>query len=248
MKRFVWIALGALVVAAALAGAWLLMQRFGREPDGAERMALVRGEFGARKVNGSNWVVPPSKRPDVVKRVKSALPVATDDGEELTEAEEKFVDTIRAALDEEDLELSIELAKQAVRSKKAEVRSEMVDALRFFGDKVLPELLTFADDPDEGVRMEAMSAYEQAIFDIEDDREKAQIVEISMLNLNDADALEEIAMELIGMDDRLAVQTLVNVIGGDSEIGRRIAKETYETVTGEEYTTFEAAEAWLREQ
>ena len=63
-----------------------------------------------------------------------------------------------------------------------------------------------------------------------------------------AEALGEIASELVGMDDQLAVQTLVNVIGGESKTGRRIAKETYETVTGEEYTTFEAAEAWLREQ
>ncbi len=124
----------------------------------------------------------------------------------------------------------------------------MVDTLRWFGDKVMPELLMFIDDPDEGVRMDAMSAYQQAIYDIEEDSEKAKIIEISMRNLADSEALEEIASELIGMDDQLAVQTLVNVIAGESKTGCRIAKETYETVTGEEYTTFEAAEAWLKEQ
>ena len=240
---------GGLAAAVLIALGWFFWTLFERDPDKATQMEKVRGEFAARKVNGSNWIAPPSKRPEVMKKVKSAAPVATNEADdELTEEEEKLVDTIHDALNDEDQELAIELAKQAVKSKKAEVRIEMVDTLRWFGDKVMPELLMFIDDPDEGVRMDAMAAYQQAIYDIEEDTEKAKIIEISMRNLSDADALEEIASELIGMDDLLAVQTLVNVIDGKSKTGRRIAKETYETVTGEEYTSFEAAEAWLREQ
>ena len=240
---------GGLAAAVLIALGWFCWTLFERDPDKAAQMEKVRSEFAARKVNGSNWIAPPSKRPEVMKKVKSAAPVATNEADdELTEEEEKLVDTIHDALNDEDQELAIELAKRAVKSKKAEVRIEMVDTLRWFGDKVMPELLMFIDDPDEGVRMDAMAAYQQAIYDIEEDTEKAKIIEISMRNLSDADALEEIASELVGMDDLLAVQTLVNVIDGESKTGRRIAKETYETVTGEEYTSFEAAEAWLHEQ
>ena len=237
--------------AAVLAGAGLLWWAFSdMAPDRAEQMEKVRGEFAARKVNGSDWIASPSKRPEVVKKLREEGKGKREEVEddELTEEEEKLVDTIHDALNDEDQELAIELAKRAVKSRSAEVRSEMVDTLRWFGDKAMPELLMFIDDPDEGVRIDAMAAYQQAIYDIEEDSEKAKIIEISMRNLADSEALGEIASELIGMDDQLAVQTLVNVIAGESKTGRRIAKETYETVTGEEYTTFEAAEAWLREQ
>ena len=241
----------AVLVAAVLAGAGLLWWSFSDvAPDRAVQMEKVRGEFAARKVNGSDWVPPPSKRPETVKKIREEGKGKREEVEddELTEAEEKLVDSIHDALNDEDQELAIELARRAVKSRSVEVRSEMVDTLRWFGDKVMPELLMFIDDPDEGVRIDAMAAYQQAIYDIEEDSEKAKIIEISMRNLADSEALGEIASELIGMDDRLAVQTLVNVIEGESRTGRRIAKETYETVTGEEYTTFEAAEAWLREQ
>ena len=242
-----------LAVVALAVGAFLWWAFSDTAPDRAAQMEKVRGEFAARKVNGSDWIATPSKRPEVVAKIRDQGSGIRDqrvevDDDELTEEEEKLVDSIHDALNEEDQELAIELAKRAVKSRSAEVRSEMVDTLRWFGDKVMPELMMFIDDPDEGVRMDAMSAYQQAIYDIEEDSEKAKIIEISMRNLADSEALEEIASELIGMDDQLAVQTLINVIDGENKTGRRIAKETYETVTGEEYTTFEAAEAWLKEQ
>ena len=236
----------AALVAAVLAGAGLLWWAFsGTAPDRAAQMEKVRGEFAVRKVNGSDWIPPPTKKVEGKGRGKRE---EVEDEDELTEEEEKLVDSIHDALNDEDQGLAIELAKRAVKSRSVEVRSEMVDTLRWFGDKVMPELLMFIDDPDEGVRIDAMAAYQQAIYDIEEDSEKAKIIEISMRNLADSEALGELASELIGMDDQLAVQTLINVIEGESKTGRRIAKETYETVTGEKYTTFEAAEAWLREQ
>ena len=244
-------ALLVVIVLAAVAVAGFVSFRLLSGTDGrarAERMVKVRGEFAARKIVGSDWITPPVKKRDQGSGIGDWGLGIGDREDELTEEEERLVDAIHDALNDEDQGLAIELAREAVKSKKVEVRSEMVDTLRWFGDKVMPELLMFIDDPDEGVRMDAMSAYQQAIYDIEEDSEKAKIIEISMRNLADSEALEEIASELIGMDDRLAVQTLVNVIDGESRTGRRIAKETYETVTGEEYTTFEAAEAWVREQ
>ena len=246
-------ALLVVIVLAAVAVAGFVSFRLLSRADGcarAERMEKVRGEFAAKNVQNRKWIAPPSKRPEVVAKVKAAqrASVIADAFDEMTEEEEKLVDDIHDALNDEDQELAIELAKVAVKSRNPEVRSEMVDTLRWFGDKVMPELLMFIDDPDEGVKMDATAAYQQAIYDIEEDSEKAKIIEIFMCNLNDADALEEIASELIGMDDLLAVQTLVNVIDGESKTGRRIAMETYETVTGEEYTTFEDAEAWIHEQ
>ena len=245
LKALAWAGLAAAVALAAVL--------FLRKPPASsrvEQMKRVRGELAAREVNGSDWAAPSSKRPAAVKSEKGSAPVAADeDGEELTEEEEKLVDQIHDAMNDEDVEKAIRLARQAVVSKKTEVRSEMVDTLRWFGDKVMPELLAFVEDPDEDVRSDAMAAYQQAIYDIEEDEAKAQVVEISLRNLEDAEALDEIASELIGMDDLLAVQTLVNVIEGKcKEAGRRVARETYETVTGEEYVSFEDAEAWIREQ
>ena len=239
------------IVAAAAIVAGLLWWAFsGAEPDRSVQMEKVRGEFAAKKVNGSNWIAPPSRRPKAREgiRDRGSGVGGQEDEDALTAEEEKLVDLIHDALNDEDQGLAIELAREAVKSKRTEVRSEMVGTLKWFGDKTMPELLLFIDDPDEGVRTDAMAAYQQAIYDIEDDKDKAKVIEISMRNLNDEDALGEIASELIGMDDILAVQTLVNVIDGGGKTGRRVAKATYETVTGEEYTTFEAAEAWVRER
>ena len=241
-KAFPAIALCAAVGLAAGALLWLRLSDHGS--DRAARMEKVRGEFAAKRVNGSNWVAPPSKTSPAA--AKESDPEGADDG--FTAAEWTLVDSIHDALNDEDEGLAIRLAKEAVKSGNPELRGEMVDTLSWFGGKVLPELLMFVDDPDEGVRMDAMAAYQQAIYDIEEESEKAKVIEISLRNLADEEALGELASELIGMDDALAVQTLVNVIEGASgKAGRKVAKETYETVTGEAYVSFEAAEGWLRE-
>ena len=61
--------------------------------------------------------------------------------------------------------------------------------------------------------------------------------------------LEEISGEYIGVDEKLAVNSLLRIIeAGGSEQGIAKAKETYEFVTGDEFVDRATAEKWLREE
>jgi len=113
----------------------------------------------------------------------------------------------------------------------------------------LPELTPFLVDPDEDVRDSAMNEWSMALAEIEDDPKKIGIVEMAMNVLTDEDALENISGEYIGVDEKLAVESLLRIIeAGGSEQGIAKAKETYEFVTGQEFTDREEAEKWIAEE
>ena len=172
-----------------------------------------------------------------------------DDDDDISPEDRKLQDAIDKALEDEDLKTVRSLASQAMTAKSAEVRQSMVEALGWFGVKALPELTPFLADPDEDVRSSAMDEWSMAVSDIEDDAEKLGIVELAMNVLNEEDPLEDISNEYIGVDEKLAVESLLRVIeAGGSVKGIEKAKETYEFVTGETFTDRAAAEKWIAEE
>ena len=166
--------------------------------------------------------------------------------------EERALSKLIDDLDEDkpgDLEKAVACAKEALDCPNAEIRQDMVTALGRFGEKALPQLTPFLVDPDEDVRDSAMNEWTMALGEIEDEPEKIGIVELAMNVLTDEDALESIADEYVGADEKLAVESLLRIIEGDgSEEGIAKAKETYEFVTGEEFTDRAAAEKWIAEE
>lgn len=171
------------------------------------------------------------------------------DDDDLSPAERTLKDAIEKALDDEDLAAARKLAAQAMIANNQEIRQAMVDTLGWFGVKALPELTPFLADPDEDVRESAMNEWSMAISEIEDDAEKLGLVELAMHVLNDEDSLEDISGEYIGADEKIAVESLLRVIeAGGSENGIAKAKETYEFVTGDEFTDRAAAEKWIAEE
>ncbi len=170
-----------------------------------------------------------------------------DDG--LTSEERALSKRIEAALDEDDLAKAVACAKEALASPNAEIRQTMVDTLGWFGEKGLPQLVPFLADPDKDVRDSAMDVWSEALSAIEDEPEKLGIVELAMNVLTDEEALEDIADEYVGADEKLAVESLLRIIeGGGSKEGIAKAKETYEFVTGDEFTDRAAAEKWIAEE
>ena len=174
-----------------------------------------------------------------------------DDDDDLTPEERALSKRIKD-LDEEkpeDLEKAVACAKEALNCTNAEIRQDMVDALGRFGEKGLPQLTPFLVDPDEDVRDSAMNEWSMALGEIEDEPEKIGIVELAMSILTDEEALEEIADEYVGADEKLAVESLLRIIeGGGSKERIAKAKETYEFVTGDEFTDRAAAEKWIAEE
>lgn len=185
------------------------------------------------------------------QRQKPVLRLVDDEDEDdaRTPAERALEERIEKALDDEDFELAVACAEEAQKCGDAEIRQSMVDTLGWFGEKALPELTPFLADADEDVRESAMNEWTMALSSIEDEGVKIRTVELAMGVLNDEDALEEISNEYIGADEKLAVESLARIIeGGGSKEGVEKAKETYEFVTGDEWTDVAGAERWIAEE
>lgn len=176
-------------------------------------------------------------------------PIVENSDDERTPEENLLAERIEKASDDEDFQLVLKCAKEAQFCKNAEVRHEMVDALGSFGEKAIPELLPFLVDPNEEVRDAALGEWCSAVSEIEDDKEKLEVVELAMNVLTDEDALEDISGEYIGTDEKLAVESLVRIIlANGSKEGVEKAKETYETVTGDEWKSEADASRWIAEE
>ena len=139
------------------------------------------------------------------------------------------------------------LAPLALDSPIADVREAMVDALGWFGDQALTELTVFMSDKDEDVAEAAATHWKMGLQEIESEAEKVGLIAQTLQVFKDKDMLEDIANELVGMDEVLAIQMLVDTIGGDNPAAIKTAIETYEFITDEKWSDIDAAEAWLQE-
>ena len=203
-----------------------------------------------RKIADAGRRPKPSSKP-AVRKPKPVLDLSDDDEEDSnrTPEEKKLAADVEKALDEEDFELAKKCAPLALKCKDTEIRQSMVDTLGWFGEKAIPELTPFIADPDENVAESAMNEWDSAVSSIEDDGEKIGVTEMAMQVISDEDALESISGNYIGVDEKLAVESLLRVIeGGGSAKGIDKAKETYEFVTGDEFTDRAAAEKWIAEE
>lgn len=171
-----------------------------------------------------------------------------DDGG-LSPADARVKERIESALEAEDLKAVIACQSEALAARSPEVRQAMVDALGWFGAEALPQLTVFIGDADEDVAESARNNWEEAVSTIEKEPVKASVVELAMITVRDEDFLESVSGEYIGMDEKVAVESLLRVIEGKATpLGIEKAKETYEFVTGEEFVSREEAERWLREE
>lgn len=257
MSRVFWICLAGAAVAAIL----VLVAVSRREPstggdDAAESAGRSASRVRPASIKDSNRGKAEKKgkgRPSASgasTRAKPALAELDDDEDESrTPAERSLEERIEKALEEENLDAAIACAGEALRCKVVEIRQNMVDTLGWFGAKALPELTPFLADDDDDVRDSAMSEWTMALADIEDDAERIGAVESAMGILSDEDSLEELSGEYIGVDEKLAVESLVRIIeGGGSKDGIEKAKETYEFVTGDEWAGTEEAARWIAEE
>ena len=256
MKLAVGVLLALLVLAAIVAAC--MVGRRNRAVGAAER-AVDAGSNEVRRVDG----VPVSKRTasrrkpgsrrrmDRGKRTRPAVEEVpeSEDDDDMSPADRRLMEAIEQGQSDEDLEQLVKIIPEVSASTNAEVRSELVDALGWFGVQGMNHLLPFMADSDEDVRESAIENWTSALSEVEDEGMRAQMIGAVMQVLKDEDALESMTNELIDMDEKIALQTLVDVIEGGkaAQQGVAAAREQYEFLTGEEYTTVEAANQWLAE-
>ena len=242
MKRGLWICLAFVAIAGILA---LVM--------GDGKDSLPDGDNGTKTLQRSRKPLPSKtvrrRLSDGKTRAKPVLAEFNDDDDDRTPAERALEERIEKSLDDEDFDEAVACVEEALKCNVVEIRQNMIDTLGWFGKKALPQLTLFLADADEDVRENAKSEWGMAVSDIEDDVEKIGTVELAMSVLMDEDILDEISNEYIGVDEKLAVESLVRIIdGGGSKEGVEKAKETYEFVTGDEWSGVEEAERWIAEE
>ena len=164
----------------------------------------------------------------------------------LSAKDQELCRRISAGYEANDFTAVKALVPEAKSSPSADVREEMVWALDWFGEKALPEIVGFMSDPDDEVAQDAFNAWESALAEIEDENRRLYVVEYVLRTGAPKDMLESVALEYVGMGDRAAVESLVRLIEGRAP-GAEQALDRYESITGETYTTPDAARKWLDE-
>ena len=180
---------------------------------------------------------------------KSEKPDFGDFLDDLSAGDRKLAVAVQEALDADDFTAVLKAAHSAIKSKSPVVREAAVEALGWYGAEALPELTTLMADPDEDVAQTAISQWELALNEIEESETRAEIAAAVMKTLANKEALETIVCEITNQDDDFVIlEVLVGIIEGcDNKAGVEVACEEYERLTGEEWTSIEAANKWLEE-
>jgi len=201
----------------------------------------------------------PPKKAAAKQRPKAVAPVAAPVRKaasacglyaHMTPEDGKLATAIQDALDAEDLGKLKDLLAEARKSKNAEIRRLMVEALQWFDTKAMLQLAGFLADEDEEVREAAVSAWEMVLGNVEDEQVKAGLIVESLQMVQNGDDADRIASEFHTVDQKLAIDSMIKLLYGTltvSKAAREKILETYEFITGEEYTNAQAARQWLKE-
>ena len=162
-------------------------------------------------------------------------------------ADEAEAEKMEERLEEDDFAAALAIGRKLMRSKDPAVRSQVVTAFGWIGIKALPELSTMLADESKEIAADAFQQWKEAVDDVSDEAMKSQLLVVGMQALSGEDELESCVMEFDNLPEDLAVRGLVTVIQSQNPIASEVAKDHYDFVTGEEYSTPAAAEKWISE-
>ena len=218
---------------------------------GRKRLPEKKAETPARKPRAFEVMANRKGRRIKVASGRMAAPsddvYRDDDGKPYPPADQKLLRQADRAVENDDVNAARALAKSAIGSSNPAVREAAVDALAWFGEKTLVELTPFLSDVNEEIAEKAKDAWTQGLAEIEKDSVKATVIEVALSGLKDKDMIEEVANELVGIDEVCAIQTIYNLSESASGATAAALRETYEAITEEEWSGAQAAEKWLQE-
>ncbi len=162
-------------------------------------------------------------------------------------ADQLAAEKMREQLDSGNESEALALARQLIKSGEPDVRSETIVVLGWIGVKALPELSSLLADKDKTVAEEAFREWQVVVDEISDDSVKSQMLVAGMTVIEDVDSLEELVMSFNDLPDELAVRDLAALAQSENALAAKVAREHYEFVTGEPFTTAQAAEAWIKQ-
>ena len=217
--------------------------------DGARAIAVVDR---AASVNGSQG------------RPKKRTRKIADPRDDMSAADRALYDAVQEALDAEDFARTRAAALRAYRSANPDVRLQAVEALGWFGEKALVDLVPMMGDANEDVAQEAANAWEGGLAEVEDTSLKLAFARTALKAISDANALTMIgaqfssaATEYIdevdegteeSLDRRVDVlQSLVDMIGSSNNSLSDVGRDLYEEITGHNWINMDEAELYLKD-
>jgi len=238
--RIAWVAVCMAILVGTLASGLGCSRE---EPEFATKEAKPRAaavkEPGARACHHPNKLEQKSGRAFCV--------TDADERTDLAPADRETLKKVQQAMEDENIGMLRTAARAALQSQTDEVRSDTVDALGWFGVRAMDDLLPFMVDANADIAQSALDNWTTALGEIEDGKRRCTLIEGVMRVLTDKDALESLVVEFNESETFDVIQSLVNLIGSGNRASAEVAREHYEFLTGEEYTTVEAANAWVSE-
>lgn len=166
----------------------------------------------------------------------------------LTDEERQLLDELNEVMSEDDLATVSFAAGELSSHTNPIVRRAVVEAISWFGDKGLPDMAVFLVDADEEVAELAKERWSLGVQEVEDEQERVTLSKLGMLYVKDEDSLNTFMGDLTSVNDDLKImQALVDLIEEGTPESAAVAREQYEWMTGDEWTGFDAAERWLKE-
>lgn len=245
------------VVVVALAGGGAAVW-YGRSGAASPKTATVAD--GARAIAEVDRAASANGSPG---RSKKRTRKIADPRDDMSAADRALYDAVQEALDAEDFARTRAAALRAYRSANPDVRLQAVEALGWFGEKALVDLVPMMGDVNEDVAQEAANAWEGGLAEVEDTSLKLAFARTALKAISDANALTMIgaqfssaATELIDAAEgdaasRLrveAIQTLVDLMDQPGSPKRaEVSRELYEEITGHGWISLDEAERYLQD-
>lgn len=171
-----------------------------------------------------------------------------ENGRAYPERDQKLMRRSAEAITNDDIEEARSVAEKAVDSQNRELRLMAVDALGWFRKDNLVELMSFLCDRDAEVAEKARDEWMAGLQEMDNDSNKAWIIKSCLSAIRDKELIEDVANELIGIDELAAIQVIADTITDNKNYESvNAVKEVYNTITGEDWSDIDAAEDWLQE-
>ncbi|MCL1919737.1 MAG: hypothetical protein FWG50_01460 [Kiritimatiellaeota bacterium] len=230
------------LLAIGLVGGWLVLK--GRQPGGtanggsSSTAGTKRGPAGRQQPVRPGWTLHGGGATSGVASVAGAAAstnarpdwggVDLIEGAENLSAEEKqWIEKLQTASDADDLQGVKEAARQLKNSKSAAVRTRLASLLGWFGTAALPELIDLLGDADAEVAEATMIYTLEAIDEMDDGPEKAELLAALIATLSDLDAIDDALMRFAPIDDDIVIPILEGLIAKEQDPAKRAALQDY---------------------
>lgn len=148
---------------------------------------------------------------------------------------------------DDDMTNTLASAIEAAGSKNRELRAKAVEYAAWYGKDGMDVLMLYMADPDEEIAEDARNAWVEGLRTIDDDDERAMLVAPLSKVLTDPDTIDGMLMALNDLPNIAQMQVLIDIMDTGTDAAYEVALDHYAFMTGEDFTTVEAAQAWLDE-